>query len=54
MISRGTIKVEMKGARGLLACDKVIVGEDTSDPFAVVTVAQTKDGERVLQKFVPP
>ena len=47
----GTVALTVKGARGLKAADHVIGGEDTSDPFAVVSVLQTRDSRLHVQKF---
>jgi hypothetical protein len=50
-VALGTLKVEVVSAQGLLAADVVIGGEDSSDPFATVTVEQIRDGENLSQKY---
>lgn len=49
-LREGCCAVTMKGARGLKAADHVIGGEDTSDPFAIVSVHQTRDSRLHVQK----
>lgn len=47
----GTIGVTMNGARGLKAADHVLGREDTSDPFAVVSVVQKRDSKLHIAKL---
>ncbi len=49
-LREGCCAVTLKGARGLKAADHVIGGEDTSDPFAVVSVHQMRDSRLHVQK----
>ena len=54
MLALGVIKVTAVGARDLLAADHTVgtdASEDTSDPFATITVVQQRDGKEITQKY---